>query len=611
MTVSSPICSDVYVATGTDSVFPYTWQLLQAADLIVAVTDLAGTRTVLTLTTDYTISAVGSPLGGNVTLVAGNLSAGYTLGLFRAPGILQLLLLQQGAAFNPADLMRSLDLLTMICQWLQNQVDRAIVVPPGSDPIVLPDPEALALLQWRSDLTGLQNLPLSDLATILVAGNYIVDRPAFTPGVTTALTLTQAPGTVNNAAVFFDGVYQQKPTYTVSGVTLTLTSPVPLGVASVEVVQAGVLPINTPADNSVSTATMQNLSVTGDKVAEATLDLSAKAIPGSLTADILAANVLQAGKNAIINGSARVGQRVDYAANLTGVYGYGKGDRCKGALTGGTSVAGTLTQVTNSLAGISGYAFRWSAVTLVGTSCTVKYRFFIEAKDALRFKNGTATFSAKMYHNIGSAVNFTITVSKATVADNFAAVTTIQAGSAQSVANATDTLLYLRAVAMGDCSTGIQIDIVAATGAIAGKSLDLTDVQFELSDTETAIEMRPYGMELALCQRYYEALLGTSIGNSILAVGQAITTSEARFAIACQTKRIGPVTTVTNPTNLQVTDAAWTPVAVTVATVFDGFAGPTMVVVSFSVAATPLVAGNASTLKSSVSNTRINMEADF
>jgi hypothetical protein len=52
-------------------------------------------------------------------------------------------------------------------------------------------------------------------------------------------------------------------------------------------------------------------------------------------------------------------------------------------------------------------------------------------------------------------------------------------------------------------------EFYAATGAVqlianSGATFDLTGVQFEIGVGATPFEYRPYGLELLLCQRYYE-----------------------------------------------------------------------------------------------------------
>tara|TARA_B100000945_G_scaffold302340_1_gene285869 strand:- start:699 stop:1835 length:1137 start_codon:yes stop_codon:yes gene_type:complete len=90
-------------------------------------------------------------------------------------------------------------------------------------------------------------------------------------GSTTAFTMGADPLTENNTAVYIDGVYQQKNTYTQSGTTLTFSTAPPNG-ATIEVnrISASAVTVGTPDDNTVSTVKIQNLAVTTDKLANST-----------------------------------------------------------------------------------------------------------------------------------------------------------------------------------------------------------------------------------------------------------------------------------------------------------------------------------------------------
>lgn len=281
MTVPTTTSAVVYTATGTDAEYPFTWQVAAAADLIVYQATSAGALTLLELDTDYAVSGVRVFTGGNITLTAGNLTAGYLLFIASDPLEVQLLLLQQGAAFNPADLMNALDLLTRMVQATRRVANNSLQIPlvESLDGFVTTFPTAanransLPYFDENGDLTILD---AGGLSPILTAGNYIVDTftasatpgaGLFVPGTTTTLTLSQAPGTVNNAFVSFDAADQLVSTLSLSGTSITFDAPIPFGVQKVQVRQAGVLPINTPANNSVSTATIQDGAVTAAKMA--------------------------------------------------------------------------------------------------------------------------------------------------------------------------------------------------------------------------------------------------------------------------------------------------------------------------------------------------------
>ena len=59
-----------YTGNGSTTVFDYLFKVSDEADLVVTVLSAdGGTETVKTLTTDYTVSGVGSASGGSITML--------------------------------------------------------------------------------------------------------------------------------------------------------------------------------------------------------------------------------------------------------------------------------------------------------------------------------------------------------------------------------------------------------------------------------------------------------------------------------------------------------------------------------------------------------------
>ena len=91
---------------------------------------------------------------------------------------------------------------------------------------------------------------------------------------------------------------------------------------------------------------------------------------------------------------------------------------------------------------------------------------------------------------------------------------------------------------------------VSATGATSvvgtnGATFYITGVQLEKGSTATSFDYRPYGTELALCQRYYYKISGT--GSNPFAAGGAISTTSTRVQGSF------PVSLRTSPTALEQT----------------------------------------------------------
>jgi hypothetical protein len=257
-------------------------------------------------------------------------------------------------------------------------------------------------------------------------------------------------------------------------------------------------------------------------------------------------------RNAIINGDCRVNQRGTAYTLVKDAYSWDSDnltgpDRHEGMATGTAVSAGTFGQSTSSLAGTSGYGFHFSGVTLTGTGI-IYQRGRIEAKDAARFKNQTASFSCKVYQDTGGAVNFTIYIRKANSADNFAAVTAIGNSGAVSIPDSTDTALKYEAISMGDCSAGIEYEIKGEVGAITTKNVYISEIQLEIGSVATAFENRSYATEYRLCRRYAYMLGNSGAAMVPPTFGVRLGTKQCTFALHFpESMRISPTMSTSTP----------------------------------------------------------------
>lgn len=236
---------------------------------------------------------------------------------------------------------------------------------------------------------------------------------------------------------------------------------------------------------------------------------AASSVTNSMIDDlrVLAQSKLQtAVYSEIINAACEVGQRVT-APNLSTTYQYGVVDRfaCKG--TGTAVSAGTIAQTAAANVGSTGYALKLAGVTITGTG-KVFARYRMEARDALRFKNGIASAALKVYHDVGSAINYIIRIQKPTAADNFTSLTSIADSGNISVPSGTATLIKFENINsgnLGDVSNGLEIEIEVACGAITTKNFEFTDWQLNLGSVVNPNFIgRQFADEIAACQRYYE-----------------------------------------------------------------------------------------------------------
>ncbi len=240
---------------------------------------------------------------------------------------------------------------------------------------------------------------------------------------------------------------------------------------------------------------------------------------------LLTGGVAAAVVNLIPNGAGEIANGVAYTATgAPGVYDYGKVDTCKGALIG-TTVAGTLTQAAGSSVSDIGTAMRWTAVTLTGGTAAVRYRFFIEAKEAAKFTNGTLSFRCKILHTDSTTWSAQVVLSAATALDNFTAVTGFASSPQVSVASGVVTELKYEAIPVAAANYGIQVDIIIVPLSTMGGGLnfDLSEVQLQAGPIATVYAVEPIEVTVARLKRYYQVLLGTDTV-SYLAAGFASTT---------------------------------------------------------------------------------------
>jgi hypothetical protein len=120
--------SGPYNGNGSTTVFSYTFKVLDEEHLIVTL--LAAdkiTETVKVLGTDYTVTGVDNPNGGQITMVVPP-ATGEELVITRAVPLEQEIDLENRRAVNPETLEEGLDRLTQIAQDQQQQLDRSIKV---------------------------------------------------------------------------------------------------------------------------------------------------------------------------------------------------------------------------------------------------------------------------------------------------------------------------------------------------------------------------------------------------------------------------------------------------------------------------------------------------
>ena len=223
-------------------------------------------------------------------------------------------------------------------------------------------------------------------------------------------------------------------------------------------------------------------------------------------------------KNRIINGQMTTDQRNAGASQTFtagGALAYSV-DRFYGFCTG-ANVTG------QQVAGASATQFRYR-FTGAASVATVGFGQRIEQKNSYDLAGSTATLSADLAIS-ATLTTVTWTASYATTtADTFgtlASPTVTQIATGTFTVTSTVTNFSTNITIPAAATTGIQI--VFTVGALtAGLTWTIGNVQLEKGSTATSFDYRPYGTELALCQRYYEKVDNGNgvVRNSTVAFGQ-------------------------------------------------------------------------------------------
>ena len=129
MTITTTTIKNSYSGDGTNDTFAYTFKISADADIEVIIRSAAGTETVKTLTTHYTVTGAGTASGGNVVFTAGNIpTATETVVLRRSTTQTQTLDLVENDPFTANSVEGAFDKNLSITQELQEQVDRCIKI---------------------------------------------------------------------------------------------------------------------------------------------------------------------------------------------------------------------------------------------------------------------------------------------------------------------------------------------------------------------------------------------------------------------------------------------------------------------------------------------------
>jgi hypothetical protein len=265
-------------------------------------------------------------------------------------------------------------------------------------------------------------------------------------------------------------------------------------------------------------------------------------------------------KNRIINGAMGIWQRgTSYA--LTNGYAYGSADRWSFIQV--TSANGIANQIASGLAGFQ-YALKVGRNSGATQTNQILMLQAMETNNSIDLagQSVTLSFYAKAGANF-SGTTFKAVVARGTGTDQ--SVATLGGGSwtgytetQTSFSLTTSWVRYTTTVSIPSNATqvGIYFTYTPVGTAGADDNFYITGVQLEKGSTATSFDYRPYGTELALCQRYYQKL-GTasnaaSGGEISICYGQnSGVRTNGNFGLVYSTMRAAPTITINA---LDVTD---------------------------------------------------------
>ena len=162
----------------------------------------------------------------------------------------------------------------------------------------------------------------------------------------------------------------------------------------------------------------------------------------------------------------------------------------------------------------------------------------------------------------------------------------------------------------GSWSSSLYTSATGATSVVGtnGATFYITGAQFEKGSTATSFDYRPYGTELALCQRYYQQWGGNS-GNERIALGFNYGSAQLRTIMPLVvTMRSTPTLTVSAVGDWAVEAAT----GVTTCTIISlDQASPRVAAINFNVASGLTVGQGAQIMANSTTNARLNLSAEI
>lgn len=516
MTVSSTDSRKEYNGNDTTTAFSFPYLFYDEDHLQVYLVDSSGTSTLQTITTDYTVTGVGDDAGGTVTMVTPP-ATGETLIILRVVPLKQEIDYINGGAFPSDSHEQGLDLGVMIAQQQQDDIDRSLKAP-ASDASASQayDADGLKIESMAQGTADSDAVTKAQAEAIAASAGSGVTPDSLVQNVD---TLSDLQAVVTGS--FTGGELRYLKADSRSGMFKWDASDLSTEVGNDEVTAGegdGFLYIAPGSDKTGSSgAWVKQTPQYLDDIPAA--DYARTDIDETFAGNVAGQNANFTnlpGRNKIINGNFDIWQRgTSQTSN-----GYGSDDRWKNGHVGSSKThsqqAFTLGQT--DVPGEPRYYSRTVVTSSAGASSYVNKQQSIE--DVRTFAGQTVTLSFKAKADVAKNIAVDLQQYFGTGGSPSTSVTGI---GAQLVALTASWQKFEVEIAIPSISgktigsdnndwlglffwfdAGSIFDARTASLGQQSGTFDIAQVQLEKGDLATPFEERLPGVELTLCQRYYE-----------------------------------------------------------------------------------------------------------
>jgi len=242
--------------------------------------------------------------------------------------------------------------------------------------------------------------------------------------------------------------------------------------------------------------------------------------------------------NRLINGDMRIDQRFNGASMTVTSSAPYVVDRWVAGMSGAN---GTGQRVASGLSGIP-YALRITGASST-TSAWIGQK--IEAANAAQLVSQRVTVS--FYAASSNQTTLAVKLKYANAADDFSGVTQIESQNVTINSALTRYTVTTAAVMPANAANGLYLEFMSG-GNLGTGTMTVTGVQVESGLYAATFQCRPYGMELALCQRYLPVVNYNGGGDRFLSPATSTTASVVTVPFV--------VTPRVAPTNVSVSSPA-------------------------------------------------------